>query len=256
MRALATQLQILNALVLRETRTRFGRHRLGYVWALLEPVLFIAMFGTIYMLLDRTMPAGLPLAPFLATGFLPFLAFNKIKTQSMNAVSGNKGLLFYPDVRPLDLVVARVVLELATYLTVFAIIMGAVAIVDERFQVDSLLLTMVGFGLTAGLGLGLGLVLCGLSTFSLAIERLAPAMTRPLFWVSALFFSTNELPTDAQNVVLLNPLLHAIELTRDGWFTGYHVPQVNVLYPAAWMLVLLYFGLTLERVARRRLELT
>src|SRR5690606_16350271 len=80
-------------------------------------------------------------------------------------IDGNKGLLFYPDVRPLDLVGARVVLELLTYLTVFAIIMGAVALVDERFAVDSLLLTMVGFGLTAGLGTGLGLVLCGLSTF-------------------------------------------------------------------------------------------
>lgn len=256
MRALATQLQILNALVLRETRTRFGRHQLGYVWALLEPLLFIAMFGTIYALLDRTMPAGLPLVPFLATGFLPFLAFNKIKTQSMNAISGNKGLLFYPDVRPLDLVLARVALELATYLAVFAIIMVAVGVYDERFQVDSLLLTVAGFGLMGGLGMGLGLVLCGLSTFSAAVERLAPALTRPLFWISALFFSVTELPTDAQQVVLLNPLAHAIELTRDGWFSGYHVPQVNVLYPAAWMLVLLYFGLTLERVARRRLELT
>jgi capsular polysaccharide transport system permease protein len=256
MRALATQLQILNALILRETRTRFGRHRLGYVWALLEPLLFIAMFSGIYLLLDRTSLAGLPLVPFLATGFLPFLAFNNIKTQSMNAINGNKGLLFYPDVRPLDLVLARVVLELATYLTVFAIIMGAVGFFDERFQVDSLLLMLVGFGLTAGLGMGLGLVLCGLSTFSLTVERLAPAMMRPLFWVSALFFSTTELPTDAQKLVLLNPLLHAVELTRDGWFPGYHVPQVNIFYPAAWMLVLLYFGLTLERVARRRLELT
>lgn len=255
-KALATQLQVVHALVLRETRTRFGSHRLGYVWALLEPLLFIAMFGVFYTLLDRTLPAGLPLVPFLATGFLPYLMFNRIARQSMNAIGANKGLLFYPDVRPLDLVGARVVLEIATYLSVFAVIMTTLGLWEGRLHVDSLLLTMVGFALAAGLGLGLGLVLCGLSVFSNSIDRLVGPMMRPLFWVSALFFSTNELPTDVRDIVLFNPLLHVIELTRDGWFPGYRVPQVSILYPAAWTLLLLYFGLTLERVARRRLEMT
>ena len=256
MQAIATQLQIVHALVLRETRTRFGRHRLGYLWALLEPLIFIATFGTMYLLLERPMPAGLPVVPFLATGFLPFLVFSRIMGQTMNAISGNKGLLFYPDVRPLDLVIARVVLEIATYLMVFGIIIGGVSLYEGHFRVDNILVALTGFGLAAGLGAGLGLVFCGLTTFSTTVERLVGPITRPLFWVSALFFSTNELPTDARDVLLVNPLLHAIELTRDGWFTGYRVPEVNVLYPAAWMLVFLYFGLTLERVARRRLEMT
>ena len=81
-------------------------------------------------------------------------------------------------------------------------------------------------------------------------------MMRPLFWVSALFFSTNEIPSDARNVLLYNPVLHVVELTRSGWFPGYDVPQVSLLYPALWIFILFYFGLTLERVARRRLELS
>lgn len=68
MQALLTQFQVIHALVIRETRTRFGRHRLGYVWALLEPVIFIAMFAGMYALMDRRMPYDLPVIAFLVTG--------------------------------------------------------------------------------------------------------------------------------------------------------------------------------------------
>jgi capsular polysaccharide transport system permease protein len=255
-RALLIQLQVVHALVLRETRTRFGRHRLGYLWAILEPVLFIATFGVMYSFLARTTPARLPLVPFLATGFLPYLLFMKATQQAQHAISGNKGLLFYPHVRPLDLVAARTWLEVATSTLVFALILGAHAAWQGRLRVDDVVTTVTGLVLAAGLGMGLGLVLCGLTTFSNTVERLASPLMRPLFWISALFFSTNEIPSDLRNILLYNPLLHIVELTRDGWFPGYRVPEVTISYPIAWILVLLFLGLTLERVARRRLELT
>ena len=57
-------------------------------------------------------------------------------------------------------------------------------------------------------------------------------------------------------MLLYNPVVHAIELVRDGWFPGYQSRHINPWYPAMWILVLLFFGLSLERVARRRLQLT
>ena len=35
MHGLVVQLQVIHALIMREIKTRFGTHRLGYVWALL-----------------------------------------------------------------------------------------------------------------------------------------------------------------------------------------------------------------------------
>ncbi|MEQ9320393.1 MAG: ABC transporter permease [Polyangiaceae bacterium] len=256
MQALLTQFQVIHALVIRETRTRFGRHRLGYVWALVEPVLFIALFAGMYALMDRRMPYDLPVVAFLVTGFIPYLAFQKTAQQAMQAINGNKGLLFYPHVRPLDLVAARTALEIATHVVVFALLMAGAAMVDGVPRIDNLLMATGGLLLGAGLGAALGMVLCGLSVFSNSVERLIGPMMRPLFWVSALFFSTNEIPSDARNVLLYNPVLHVVELTRSGWFPGYDVPQVSLLYPALWIFILFYFGLTLERVARRRLELS
>lgn len=256
MRGLMTQLQVVHALILREVRTRFGRHRLGYLWALVEPMLFVALFATMITLLDRGTPYGLPVVPFLVTGFVPYLTFSNLTSKAMLAISSNRGLLFFPDVRPLDLVLARVLLEISTYMIVFTILMGAWCLWQGEIRIDSVPQTLAGLLLASGLGAGLGLVLCGLSAFSNTVERLVGPAMRPLFWVSALFFSTNELPTEATDVLVHNPVLHVVELTRGGWFSGYDVPQVNVWYPAIWIVVLFYFGLTLERVARRRLELT
>jgi capsular polysaccharide transport system permease protein len=250
------QIQVINAIVLREMRTRFGRHRMGYLWALFEPVMYIATFAVFSVLLGRRMPHGFAVVPFLVTGFLPSLSFSHVATQGMHAINGNRGLLFYPDIRPLDLVISRTLLEIATYLLVFMLLMAGWALWEGRLEVHNVPLTLAGMLLAAGLGGSLGLVLCGLSVFSSSVERLAGPLMRPLFWISALFFSTNELPSEPRGVMLHNPVLHVVELTRSGWFPGYDVPEVSVWYPAVWILVLAYFGLTLERVARRRLELT
>ena len=42
---LGGQHRVMRALILRETRTRFADTRLGYGWALLEPILHIALLS-------------------------------------------------------------------------------------------------------------------------------------------------------------------------------------------------------------------
>lgn len=256
MKALLVQLQVIHALVLRETRTRFGRHRLGYVWALVEPILWIATFATMYYLLGRSRIEGLPMVAFLVTGIVPFLLFRETSGRLVAAIEANKGLLFYPHIRPLDLIAARALLELATHIALLSVLLAGAAVFSGEMRIDNVLTMLVGMLLASGLGVGLGMVFCGLSVFTSSAERLFGPLFRPLFWVSAVFHSSNSIPKAAREVLLYNPVLHAVELVRDGWFPSYHARYVSAVYPAAWVLVLVFFGLTLERVARRRIQMT
>lgn len=45
---LRNQCRVVHALIIRETRTRFGESRLGYGWALLEPILHIALLSVAF----------------------------------------------------------------------------------------------------------------------------------------------------------------------------------------------------------------
>jgi capsular polysaccharide transport system permease protein len=251
-----SQLHVVHAILLRETKTRFGESRLGYLWALAHPVLWIGMFAGLYYALGHSTPPGMPILAFLTTGIVPFSLFREAATRCLSAIEGNKGLLFYPLVRPLDLVIARAILEAVTQLVVMAFLLGSMALWEGQLHINSWMETLCGLGLAAGLGSSFGLVCCGLSVYSRSVERLFPALIRPIFWLSAVFHPVESLPRGFREFLLFNPIVHAIELVRDGWFPAYHAKHVDVVYPVTWILVMSFLGLGLERMARRKLELT
>ena len=253
---LTLRVQVIHALILRETRTRYGRYRLGYVWALLDPLLFVGMFSAVFYLFDRRLPYGMDAVSFIATGIIPYQLFTTTTGQAVQAINANRGLLFYSQVQPLDLVAARVLLEFATTAVVFVIIMGSSVLLGiTRAELHNPLMLMEGFVLGAALGGSVGLVFCGLAVLVPSVEKIYPPILRPLFWISGIFFAAEELPSQFLNVLMYNPLLHVIELIRAGWFASYRGDYADAGYVAAFIFVLLFFGLTLERVARRHLEL-
>ena len=62
------QARVIYALVLREVNVKFARQRLGYLWAFVEPVAFIAAFALILSVGGKTLPAGMPAVPFSCFG--------------------------------------------------------------------------------------------------------------------------------------------------------------------------------------------
>ena len=87
------QARVVSALILRETRTRFGRHRLGYLWALVEPVALIAMLLVVFQLAGRSSPAGLDAVGFLTTGLIPYLLFIRTASRGAPAINANRAML-------------------------------------------------------------------------------------------------------------------------------------------------------------------
>jgi capsular polysaccharide transport system permease protein len=250
------QFQVVRALILRETRTRFGEHQLGYLWAVIEPLIWIVTFWGVYEISHRRISHGLESVSFLATGILTYELFSRNVARIGDAINGNKALLFYPQVQPIDLVWARATLESATLVSVFMIVMGGVALFrGELPQVDDVLCTMLGLALAALLGTTLGLVLCMLGVLSNVVDRLRGPLLRPLFWASGLFYTLDDVPKVAQDLLVYNPVLHAVELVRDGWFTTYESPRAEPAYVVIFILAFGALGMLLERIVRRRIEL-
>jgi len=254
---LSGQFEVLNALILREIKTRFGDHSLGYLWAVIGPSLWIGTFVAMFYFVGRSAPSGMDVVSFIATGLIPYSLFRESMFRSVNAVSANKGLLFYPQIQPLDLVLARAVLEFVTSFVVFCVIIFVASMWQGTTpRVADWLAFVFGFAGAAGLGASLGLVLLGLSVFAPTIERLLGPMLRPLFWFSGVFYTANGLPSVAREVLLYNPVLHVVELVRTGWFVEYRSQDASPGYVCAWIVTMTFLGLVIERAAKRRLELT
>ncbi len=256
LRGLSIQIQVIHALILRELKSQFGNTKLGYIWALLEPVAMVSVFAVMFRFMGRVPVATMGILPFLVSGFTSFRLFTGSMGRAVSAIDANRQLLYYPRVRPIDLVFGRLILEFATTMCVIAILLtAAVTIEGDRLR-PNIVLVAVAEVLLCLLGGGFGLVLCGLGVFWPTLLRIYGYAMRPLFFGSALFFSTNSMPTKVRHVLLKNPILHGIELCREGLYPNYHVEGVTPWYPALFVLVFWFFGLTLERVARRHTALT
>ena len=250
------QFEVLHALTLRETRTRFGHHKLGYLWALVEPAIMILTFYILFQLAHKPPPPGMTLFAFVATGICPYLLFSNALNRVADAISGNQSLLYYPQVNPLDLVIARTFLEFATYVGVFLVLMMIEMLYMQEFAIADPLLVVASFALATFLGATAGLVFLALGQLSKVADRARGPLLRPFFWISGIFFTAESLPPEARGGMLINPVLHVIELSRAGWFERYDNRYGDSLFVLKWCMAFLLVGLFFERSIRRKIELT
>jgi len=208
------QLAVVDALLRRELKTRFGQYRLGIAWALIEPVSHIMIFMGLFYFRDITAIGGLELPIFLATGIAPFLYFNKVITQSLNAVSANRNLLIYRQVRIFDPFLVRFTLEFILFFAVFCSIIAGTWWIGSKVEILNSLLFLLIYLQLSFLAFGLGLVFGVINTLYPELGKFIPPLLRPLLFISGTFFSINELPPSIQEWLLWNPLIHAFELMR------------------------------------------
>ncbi|MEO7026037.1 MAG: hypothetical protein ABI056_00620, partial [Caulobacteraceae bacterium] len=69
---LAVMGRVVYALMLRESRTRYGKTDLGYLWALIDPTVQLLIFWGLYTVLGRVSPIPASMPVFLMTGILPY----------------------------------------------------------------------------------------------------------------------------------------------------------------------------------------
>lgn len=116
-----------HALLMRELQTRFGRYRLGYLWAPLEVILQVLLFLIIFSTIRERLVPGMDYSLFLVSGMVPFIMFRRIATRALTAVEGNRGLLVYSSLRHIDVIIARSFLELIIYFFTSIILFAGLA---------------------------------------------------------------------------------------------------------------------------------
>jgi len=251
---LRVQRRVIWALMLRETKTLFGKHKLGYLWALINASFTIGIFWGIRALAGAHAPHDMAMPVFLVGGFIPWYLFNETITGAMNGVSGNRALLAYPQVFSIDVILARTLLHGSMYSCVMVILLTAAATVGHKVPIHDPGSVLTALVLALLLGLGIG---CCCSAFNLmwpTTRQLVPMVLRVMFFTSGLFFSVEQAPAYVRDILFYNPLSHLIELLRNGLSAGYQSQFVYLPYVGGFVLTTLAIGLLLERYSRKYLN--
>lgn len=237
--------RILMALMLREMATTYGRSAGGYIWALLEPVLGVVLLSVVFGLALAKPGLGSNFPLFYATGFLPFTMFNDLAAKVASSIRYSRPFLAYPSVTYFDAMLARVLLNALTHITVMAVVIGGIFVIYQLPLVINLGEVLEALVMITALSVGIGTLNCYLMMTFPVWERAWQILTRPLFLASGVFFLYDMMPAPAQNVLWYNPVLHCIAQLRRGIYPTYQASFVSPGYVFGIAAVLTLFGLLL-----------
>lgn len=241
-RSFATSRVIL-ALALREMTQTYGRSPGGYVWAILEPVGMILILSVGFALLMRSPSLGNSFLLFYASGYLPFALYKTLEKATSNSITYSRRLLLYPAVTWLDAIVARFALNLLINVMNMVLILGGILYFTEPGTVLDFPPIILAVTLAAFLGLGIGTVDCVLSGLFTVWSTIWKIAMRPLMIASAILYTYEDLPQQAQAVIWWNPLVHVTGLFRTGVFPTYYPQYISPAYVFGVSFVTLAFGL-------------
>lgn len=249
---LLLQVRVIATLAIRETRASFGTSKFGYFWAIITPAISVTTLVLIFSAIGRQPPYGASLALFFATGILTLEFFNKLSNTLMTTFDANKALLTYPVIKEMDTVLARWILISATYMLVMMLFYSgliAFGLAGAPARLDQLLLAFLA---TSLLGYGFGLLNAVILSLWESWSHVEKVLTKPLFFLSGIFYIPSMLPPEAVAILKWNPVLHLVEWFREGFYMNYNSVVLDRSYPLGIALGLILAGMCGERLYRKK----
>lgn len=245
----------MHALLMRELITRFGRDNLGVLWLVGEPMIFTLGVTTLWTAAGLSHGGtGMPIVAFAVTGYSSVLMWRNSATQCAAGIEANKSLLYHRSVRVLDMLLSRISLEIVGATGSFIVLATFFTFIGWMPPPDNLLRVFGGWFMLAWFGTSLALLIGGGCAFSPLVHRLWHPAAYLLFPMSGAAFMVDWLPHKLQTVVLYLPMVHGIELLRQGYFGDVVRTHYDIQYMSEICLLLTLCGLYVVRQASRRIE--
>lgn len=245
---LAVTYAVWRAIFLREALDRLFDMRAAWFWLLSEPVIHIGFIAFIMSVIRVRTVGNADVVVWIIVGMLAFFLFRRTAVQVTYAVDSNRPLFAYRQVKPFDPAIARAVLEAFLMSIISIVILVTAALLGRQtFPHDALLVMQAALGLWL-FGIGYGLVASVVMELVPEMEHILKILMLPLYLISGVIFPLQNIPQPYLDTLMLNPIAHAIELVRLGFFPHYHaVAGISMAYLYAWAVVSIFLGLILYR---------
>lgn len=255
LQGLRVQVNVIGALILREIVIRWGRRNLGFAWLFAEPLVFAFPVLTIWSMVRPPYEHGLPMMPFIWTGYVAILLFRHVTGMCINMFKANAAVLFHRRVTPLDMFIARAGTEaLGNLGSIFFsfVVFYELGLLEMPHDYT---LVLGGFLFTAWWSMAIAMVVGALSERSEYVAHVWTPIAYLYIFYSGFIFMADWLPENLRNIAMwVDPPLHCYEMIRGGYF-GNQVPTYyDPWYLTEMLLVLSCLGLWLVHHLRKHLE--
>jgi capsular polysaccharide transport system permease protein len=257
LRALETQFRVIGALTLRELQVRFGRDNIGYLWLIAEPMMLATVISSLHTVSftgggDVT---GMAPYPFTLVGYCLFIIFRGGFGRADHLLDHSTAMLYHHMIRPLDIVVVKLVVEVLGCLSSLIILMTVgIALGIADLPARPLYLFFAAF-LISWLTFGLALLIAAYTYDSHFLSRFVHPFSYFMVPLSGAFVTVSFLPTWARAYMVWNPMVSIFEIARYGQFESASDQYMYWEYVVSVCAIVTYWGLIAIRRVRKRLRI-
>ncbi|MGE3986872.1 ABC transporter permease [Pseudorhodoplanes sp.] len=253
--ALPAKSRIIGALIMREAMSRFGRENLGFFWLMAEPLLLtLGVMVAWSILRHNSNTDAIGIVPFVLTGYTMLTLWRHSVTRAVHAFRNNAGLLFHRQIYYLDIIVARVLLDMISIGTAFFVAYVPFYLFEIIEPIYDPLALIVAWLLMGWLCFGLALIIAALTEMIDPLAHFVQPVMYLLLPISGAFFLVEWLPLKVQKIALILPIVHLMEMFRFGLFGNRTITHWDVAYVVACCIFLTTAGLLLAQAARTRIR--
>lgn len=245
------QRRVIGALLMREVLTRFGRHNIGFLWLFVEPMMFTLGVTALWTLAGAAHGSNLPIVAFALTGYSSVLLWRNMPSRCISAIGPNLALMYHRHVKVIDIFTARLVLEAAGATISFVVLGLFFSFIGWINPPEDISKVLFAWFMLTWFGFSLAILLGSLSEGSEMVEKLWHPGSYLLFPLSGAAFMVDALPKVAQEVVLMLPMVHGVELLREGYFGSSYKAHYDLSYMALVCTCMTLLGLAKTRQISR-----
>ncbi|KRD63445.1 ABC transporter permease [Ensifer sp. Root278] len=249
--ALKRQWHVMHAVILRDIRSRYFNHGLGFLVAPLFPVAHVGILLAIYSFTGRSATFGDDMMLFFATGLMPVLTLTYVSRFMSSSIVANKSMLSFPAVHLMDIVLARSLLEfVAIVISVIILVIILLSLGTNPFpyRPEQALMCMA---VTAMLAVGVGIIISVISAMVPTMSMIYALFTVLIYLSSGGPIYLDTYPEEVVYMLSFNPAFQCVSWMRQAYYQGYAAPFLDKTYLFLWSTSTLSAGLLMERTLRK-----
>lgn len=244
---------VMMSIILRDMRTRFFNHGLGFLVVPLWPLVHMLALLVISNVLGRRVPYGDSLNVFFATGLVPTLAFMYVSRFMTLSIVLNRPMMAFPIVRPIDILQGRAALEIvAAFFTLVFIVSLMLAIGENPTPID-LESAVEAYVSVLFLAFSVGTLAGTITALFQPFVTVYALLMILVYASSGTMFVPANLPEQVRVALSYSPILECVEWMRSAYYPTYDTSMLSKEYIWGFSLTSLMLGLGLERAFRRKI---
>lgn len=237
---------VILAILIRDVQSKFN-DKFGISWAIIQPVSFIFILSFLRGRMDGGETHTMPTFVFIVYGIICLQFFITTLQSTASSLKRYKPLFAFRQVMPISSFIAVALFEYIIKIAVIITIVILMWLLGIESKISDPLTIIINFTMIWLMAIGIGILFAITTAFLPEVDKFRQMAQRPMLFISAVFFSLQDIPERYWSYLDWNPLLHAIELSRQAAYPSFGAVGVSQSFLYMCTLTIVFLALVVYK---------